>query len=233
MTTKKQLKANRGNAKRGRAKTSEKKALVKRNDSLKASTLKETKDFINKIAYMDCAPDQIMKELSENLLPKLMRNKKAPEKLAEFTQKALIIYGLDTHYPLAETVGKRYRPLVIEFSHQLTKEYDCRTPSEKALAEVIVSAYARILEYSQSLHTCREVDWLSAEKNGFYSMLSKELDRANRQFITALTTLKQIKTPSLEINVKTKAAFVAQNQQLNVNPPHKDNSNKNENIKPK
>ena len=64
-------------------------------------------------------------------------------------------------------------------------------------------------------------------------MISKELDRANRQFITALTTLKQIKAPSLEINVKTKAAFVAQNQQLNVNPTDKNNLNKNENIEPK
>ena len=61
--------------------------------------------------------------------------------------------------------------------------------------------------------------------------MSKHIDRANRQFITALTTLKQIKMPSLAISVKTKAAFVAQNQQLNVNPSNKNNLN--ENIKPK
>ncbi len=236
MSKKKQSKANRENTKRSRAKTSKKKALIKKDDSLKALTLQETKDFINKIAYMNDDPKRIMKKLSEDLLPQIRAGKSSKKVITEATEtahKALIVCGLDTHYPLAETVGKRYRPLVIEFSHQLTKEYDCRMPSEKALVQIIVNAYARILEYSQSLHTCREVDWLSNEKNGFYSMLSKELDRANRQFITALTTLKQIETPSFEVNVKTKAAFVAQNQQLNVNPPNKDNPNKNENIEPK
>jgi len=42
--------------------------------------------------------------------------------------------------------------------------------------------------------------------------------------------LKQMKTPQLKINVTAKTAFIAENQQLNVN---QDNNNNNENIEPK
>jgi hypothetical protein len=55
--------------------------------------------------------------------------------------------------------------------------------------------------------------------------MSKELDRANRQFITALTTLKQMKTPSIEINVTAKTAFVGKNQQFNANKSNNENIN--------
>jgi len=207
-------------------------SLTKKEDRaiVKKISVEEAKDFLQQCVTVDCDPDRIMEELSEDLLPKIKSGKagkKVYEKINKAVFKALMIYGLDTHYPLAETVDEKYRPLAIEFSRQLVKEYNCQTSSEKALAEVIVNAYARILNYSQILNTCRKIDWLTNEKITYYSMISKELDRANRQFVTALITLKQFKTPSLEVNVKTKTAFISQNQQLNINP-----SNKNENIKP-
>jgi|GEM_PF-1312819 len=196
-------------------------------------TPEEAEDFMNKIVRVDAEPNWIMQELREDLLPRIKAgkvSKKDCEKTNETVVKALTICGLDNHYPLAETVDQRYRPLVIKFARGLVREYNCQTPSEKALAQTVVSAYARILEYSRSLQACRKTDWFSHERNGFYSMLSKELDRANRQFVTALTTLKQIKAPSLEINVRTKAAFVAQNQQLNVNPSSNDSFGEEKNV---
>jgi len=200
---------------------------------VKKMTAKEAEDFMNEIVCVGIEPDRIMQELREDLLPKIRAgkdSKKDRERTTENISKALIISGLDNHYPLAETVEQRYRPLVIEFARGLVQEYNCQTPSEKALAQVVVGAYARILEYSRSLQACGRTDWFSHERNGFYSMLSKELDRANRHFVTALTTLKQIRTPSLHINVRTKAAFVAQNQQLNVNPSGKNSSQENEKV---
>lgn len=220
-------------------KTANKQALVKKEDKaiIKKMTVEEAKDFIKEIAYIDGEPKRIMKELSEDLLPQIKAgkaNKKVREKTTETVSKALIVYGLETHYPLAETVNKKYRPLVIEFSNQLIQEYKCQTSSEKALAEIVANAYMRVLEFSELMNSVRRnLEDITNIKNGLYSILSKELDRANRQFITAITTLKQIKTPSLEINVKTKAAFIAQNQQLNTNPANKNNLNKNENIEPK
>lgn len=218
--------------------TANRQGLTKEEDGamIKKMTAKEAEDFMNEMVQVGIEPDRIMQELREDLLPKIQAGKDSKEdreRTTENISKALIISGLDNHYPLAETVEQRYRPLVIEFARGLVQEYNCQTPSEKALAQVVVGAYARILEYSRSLQACGKTDWFSHERNGFCSMLSKELDRANRHFVTALTTLKQIRTPSLQINVRTRAAFVAQNQQLNVNNPGKDSSQENENVETK
>jgi hypothetical protein len=220
-------------------KTADKQALSKKEDNaiVEKMTIEEAKDFINQIAYIDDDPQRIMKGLSEDLLPQIKSgkaNKKIHEKTIEAVTKALMIYGLETHYPLAETVNKGYRPLAIEFGRQLIQEFDCKTPSEKALAQIVVNAYLRVIDNSRRYNNCLEAaQYISDKRTRYLAVSSKQLDRANRQFITALTTLKQIKTPSLEINVKTKMAFVAQNQQLNINPSNKDYPNKNENIEPK
>jgi hypothetical protein len=57
-------------------------------------------------------------------------------------------------------------------------------------------------------------------------VIGRELDRANRQFISALTTLRQLKAPTPSINVIAKNAFMAGQQQFN-------NKNSDENISPK
>jgi len=225
--------------KKTKQKTVNKQAFVKKENKAIGTkmTVEEVKDFLNRMTYVDCDPDQIMKKLSEDLLPRIKAhnaNEKVIKETTETAYKAMMVYGLDTQYPLAETVNKSYRPLAIEFSRQLIQEFDCKTPSEKALAQIVVNAYLRVIDNSKRFNNCYEAgEYLSKERTNHLSVMSKQLDRANRQFITALTTLKQIKMPSLAISVKTKAAFVAQNQQLNINPPNKDNSNKNENIEPK
>lgn len=149
------------------------------------------------------------------------------EKTTDILLEVEMAYGLENHFPLLQLVAKRYMPLVIEFAKQLTIEYDCKTPSERALVQITVIAYAKILEFTGRLSDNLNANdpWLSHEKNGLKSVLGKELDRANRRFITALTTLKQLKAPSLEISVKAKTAFVAQNQQINAtnNPNTKEN----------
>lgn len=215
------------------------KAIIKKPEEkvIEKMTPEEAKDFINQAAFIDGDPTLIMKELSEDLLPQIKSGKADKEvykKATEAVSKALMVYGLETHYPLAETVNKSYRPLAIEFSRQLIQEFDCKTPSEKALAQIVVNAYLRVMDSSKKFNNCYEAsEYLSKERTNHLSVMSKQLDRANRQFITALATLKQLKTPSLEINVRTKIAFVAQNQQLNINPPDKDNTNKDENVEPK
>lgn len=98
--------------------------------------------------------------------------------------------GLDTHYLSGTTVSKLYRPLTLNFAIQLAKEYDCKRSDEKALVEVAVSAFGRIIEHSQSLWQSQKVQWFSA--------IGRELDRANKQFISALTMLNKIKKSSLK-----------------------------------
>lgn len=213
--------------------TTEKQIKVKKEITKKLTT-EEVRDLVKKALRADYDPDKILQTATDKIIAIVSGNRKKTEKatkeLIEISNKSLMSLGLETHYALAETIDTRYRPLVIEVVRQIEKEYDCETPSEKILAEIIAGTYGKIIEYSKRLEYCTKIEYLSNEKNGYYAMLSKELDRAHRQLITAFITLRQIKTPPIELNVKAKTAFVAQNQQINAvnNPPQRD-----ENIEPK
>jgi len=200
---------------------------------IKKYTPEEARNWIKDCLKADCDPDVIFRNAAEQIYVYRSDNKKEAEKankeLLENSDKHLMALGLETHYAIAETTDSRFRPLVIEVARQIEKEYGCKTPSEKILVETIAGAYGRIIEYSKKLECCTRLNYLSTEANGYYTMLSKELDRAHRQLLTALTTLKQIKNPPFELNVKAKTAFVSQNQQINVeNPPKSTNLETNE-----
>lgn len=143
-----------------------------------------------------------------------------PDKLS----KAIYSHGLDTLAMLTDSVMERNRASTMDFYRQLTEEYDCQTPSEKALAQVAANAYMRVMEASHTFVSAKNLTELGPIRNGYYGMMSKELDRANRHFISALTLLKQMKAPPLKINIKTNNAFIAKNQ-VNID--------KHENIEPK
>ena len=130
-------------------------------------------------------------------------------------KKAGLALGLSTHMLVTETVREEYRTFLVEMIKDIEREYGCKTAIEKALAETIASSYVRTLEYSRDLILYTKDNHLTHEKNGYYNMLSKEIDRAHRIFLNASMTLKQLKSPSMEINIKAKTAFVGQNQQFN------------------
>jgi hypothetical protein len=179
------------------------------------STDAVNKDILRKYFAVRSDPRRILDELSTVISEMIERKKVSKEHMAKITEARMII-GMETHYPLAETTSERYHPLVIELAHQIVREYDCKTTSEKALAEMAAGAYVRSIEYARAFNDCLRIEFLSAEKTAYYAMLSKEADRAQRQFVMELTTLRQLKSPPFELNIKTRTAFVAQNQQLNT-----------------
>lgn len=188
----------------------------------KRYTKAEAKDIIRSLSN---DPDNILETITKLVQQYRNSNKRDqnalfPELFQKLKQGEFAL-GLETHRPLAETVSKQYEPMVIGFAQQLVKEYRCNTPSEKALAQVIAGAYARIIQYSMVFNnSCTRMGFLTSEKVGFYNMISKEIDRAQRHFISSFVTLKQLKSPNIELNVKAKTAFVSQNQQINafINP---------------
>lgn len=131
--------------------------------------------------------------------------------------------------PFMESVTDGYQDLIVSFTNELIIEHDCKTPTEIALARMAAAAYVKSCDYSEELRNCRGDTWLSGAKNGFFSMIGKEIDRANRQFMSAIIALKQLRSPSIEINVTAKNAFVAGKQQFNINQ----DATTHENIKPK
>jgi hypothetical protein len=185
----------------------------------------EIMKVIMKIATLPDDPKAILQNLNNKIEQYKKQGDLSPEilkGLTELAYKTMMMRGLDNHYPMAETITQN-RPLIIEFATRLVEEYDCKTPTEKSLAQVAAGAYGRIVEYSRLFNNCQRLEYLSHEKNGYYSILSKELDRAQRHFITALTTLRQLKSPDIKVSVRANTAFVAQNQQLNNHQPYENN----------
>ena len=176
------------------------------------------REFLRRTRFASCEPKELLVQLADMAERHWAgeKGKKFDKELNEKLNAALPIDSLNTHYELASTVGERIRPLVIEFARKIIVEYDCKTVSEKALAEVVVSAYARILECSKCMQDITLVKYTSNALNGLYEIISKELDRAHRHFVTSLATLRQIKSPTLEVNVRAQTAIIGQNQQFNT-----------------
>lgn len=116
-------------------------------------------------------------------------------------------------------LNEQYRQMASDMTERLVEEYDCRTPTELNLAKMAALSYVKALDYGERLRDCMDLQFHSTHHNGFYALLGKEVDRSNRLFITAIATLKQFKSPALNINVTAKNAFIAENQQINANKP--------------
>jgi len=95
---------------------------------------------------------------------------------------------------------------------------------------MVAVANERVLECSKWLNRCISTGRIDPHMNQHISILSKELDRASRHFTTLLLTLRQLKSPPFQVNVKTKTAFVAQNQQINARMVENGKTRLNENI---
>lgn len=177
-------------------------------------------DFLN-IFKNTHSGDSALNELMKDIWPRFrdpdpeVRKKARPE-VEERVHKLLIAYELDSQYALGQTHQKNYSYLVVGFCKSLIKEYECKTPSEKALAEMAASGFVRYLQVAQKLDAELASTGISSLRNTYIGLLSKELDRALRTYIAALNTLRQIKNPLSKIKVEASAAFIANNQQVNA-----------------
>jgi hypothetical protein len=145
---------------------------------------------------------------------------------------------------MSEAIPDKYRTLAIEMSRQLQKDYRCQLISEKALAELAVVSYVRVLDLQERMMTSLSIqkaltyrhDTCMHSKDKFYSgdtggnacqrtalelkltaILGKELDRANRQYLSAVQMLQNLRQPSMQVNIRTQTAVVGQNQIVQAN----------------
>lgn len=141
------------------------------------------------------------------------------EENRELMDKAILALGFENDYCLMETVDNKYRPMAIELRRQLIKDFDCHTYSEKVLIDDIVSGYMRHLRCAKAFNHILSQGAVTDLGSKLLGVMSKEMDRANRQKLASYQTLVSLKRPTLKVHVKAQQAFVAQNQQLNVAQP--------------
>jgi hypothetical protein len=196
---------------------------IKQDDKLSKEEIGTLAQFMSEVC-IGGQTNELHDMVYNELLPKFTESKElSDDQKTEEVVKMGYRYGLETKIPLWESVDRRYASMATNFSQNLCDEYKCISPSEKAMAQVAANAYTRVMEYSNTLEKFRANENLSEDLSSLCGSISKELDRANRQFISALNMLRQMKMPALRVNIKTNNAFIAKNQQFNQN----------ENIEPK
>ena len=119
------------------------------------------------------------------------------------------------------SVANAYQKQVRRLRKQLIAEHQASSASEFMLIDLMVNAYFR------GLHSARLYSCLAQKNDGTMSFeqprinmmkeLGKQVESANRQYISTLTLLKEIRQPQINIKVQSKQAFVGQNQQFNKN----------------
>ncbi len=128
----------------------------------------------------------------------------------------LMATGVGTQFASARAVPYRYKALFISFTRQLIEEYKCDGSSQIAVAEMAASAYVRAIKIQGEMVSMpSQIDLMTPESNRYYSILSKDLDRAERHFITAVGMLKHMNTPQVSVKINTQNAFIADKQQFN------------------
>ena len=195
---------------------------IKNNKTRSKEIVKQfTKEALKKkmlnIWTYESHPDNIYKKLWEWFTKGIskMSNK---EKEELWNKLSLVNNFSNNHINLANTVDNKLQTTVIELTNDIIKEYNCNTTLEKSLCEVIANSYWKIMGISKRLNSNLDFEYFWKERNQFLAILSKELDRANRNYLMSLNNLIEIKRPKMSLNIKTKNAYISQNQQINNNP---------------
>lgn len=194
---------------------------MSKNTEIKKFNPDETKRFVLS-GKVGVDITSTLKEVEEKIIPKCKSKdqKIKKEGLEELSDKATVVmraYENETRICLAESVDKEYWGLAQELSKEIQKDYNCTTSLEKSMIGTIVSAYIRTIDNSKRLNNELNGKNITHERNRYISNLSVQVDRANRQFIQSILALKQLKTPTLGVSIKTKNAYISQNQQINNN----------------
>ncbi len=127
--------------------------------------------------------------------------------LSEFKNGALMI----------SAIPDQYRTFAIDMLCKLQEDYTCILISEKALSELAVINFVRTIEVQRKITNYIDMNSLTDNGVKYLAIMSKELDRANRHFITAIQTLKMLKQAPISVNVKANTAIVGQNQLIQEN----------------
>jgi len=199
-------------------------------------------ELIKKVATCQSSddPDMILKEAAEFNAKMGSRNSFSPYTTNDY--KALSLYEFDNGILLTEAVPDKYRTLAIQMMRRLQEEFNCITSYEKSLSELAALSYVRVLDSQTQLSDVYTRENIQAQRHDscdrdkkFYASsnmptackrtdyllklanhLSKELDRAYRQYLGVIQVLSNLHKPVFQVNIKTNTAVVANQQVVNT-----------------
>ncbi len=154
------------------------------------------------------------------LAKKLANDRKSftDEENKEFSD-IIIAMNTTTHHRLLMEAMNESKDMtsIAEFTDDIIKEYGCNTISERALCEVVALSYFSIMKVSREMKKHYDGTYYSNERTNMLNVLSKDLEKQNRMYLTSLQTLRTLKSPFWNIKISAKNAFIGENQQFNNN----------------
>lgn len=129
--------------------------------------------------------------------------------------KAMSLFEFDKGVLLLNSIPEIHIVFALDFNKNLQKEFDCKTPSERSLAEVVTLNFIRILETQRKIKD-NQKSVKTRYDIQYIAILSKELDRAERHYMTSLEALRTLHSPSFNVSIKTNTAVIGQNQAVQV-----------------
>lgn len=158
------------------------------------------------------APRGLMEQLEKEMLNDDRKDNKKRNRLYK---RVLVGNSIESKLLLTTAVKKEYRTYEISLIEMMEKEYDATSTAERLLIHTIVNAYIRILQYTAS-HTNSILErTISKEKTTYYSMISRELDRASKQYTSSMSLLIQMKSKPIEVKINANTAFFGNNHLTN------------------
>ncbi len=185
-------------------------------------TLKSEKSFRENVAEIfapTCSPSERYKRWKA-LATKLAEDRKSftDEENKEFTEIVLSINTTSHHRLIMEAMREeRDRTAIAEFAEDLIKEYWCTWVSERSLCEVVALSYFSVMKTSKEMQKHYDGKYYSNERSNMLNVLSKDLEKQNRMYLTSLQTLRTLKSPFWWMKINAKNAFIGENQQFNHN----------------
>lgn len=191
--------------------------VIKKKESVVAnkSTVQDAKRFVLERSRVTVDPDVILEHFANEYLPLIKANNNSKElEIQEKAAELYLAFSSETGYMLMKAVNEEHRGLALQMKRDLQEEFSCSSISEKMLIDLMVNAYIKKLRYSDKMEHNQQ--YIGQKYDSYRSYLSKEIDRAFRQFLTALETMRALKQPAMNVSIKTNNAFVGENQQFNT-----------------
>lgn len=193
--------------------------------------LNEANDVINRLKA-DIEPQSINDKV-QKIFERIDSSKTQKESLLNQNELQILdqfikMHEFEKHLLLTESLPSKFSSLSIKMAKSMIAEYKCSTSLEKSLVELIVNSFCRSLYLSSILVVVLEQKTVQIEQNfiNYYKFIGKELDKANREYLTAITTLHQMKTPNIQLNLKADTVILGQNQQFNSLTGNNNENNK-------
>jgi len=128
--------------------------------------------------------------------------------------QAMSLKEFDTSVLMVTGLTEEMRTFAQKLSLDYQARYACEDVTRKSLAELSAFNYCRILDTQKRIHSYLDRGTFTDIGVKYIATLSKELDRAERHYITSIQALEIGLQQPLSVSIKTNTANVANQQAI-------------------